>query len=213
MNDRDEIFTRIRQALDPVAEKTTYPDWDDSLVISRGLEEFSSLWEMFCHKMREVNGNPLEGFEALGAFLKKKGQTVGYCDPDIASELTGLPAFEGIELATAYDRERIEDYQFGITRAAGAIAETGTIILKDKSTSARLGALTPWTHAAILDPRNLWPNVPAALQQSLNDDPSVILVTGPSKTADIEGVLIEGVHGPGVQICCLVPAGAASTNT
>ncbi len=205
-SDRDEIFTRIGKALEPLKEKTPYPDWEDSLVVSRGLEEFTSLWEMFCHKMEEVHGIPLVGVEALGAFLKEKGQTVGYCDPEIAPELTKSAAFEGIELATGYDRERIDDYQFGITRAAGAIAETGTIILKDKSTSARLGALSPWTHAAILDPKNLWPDVPAALQRALDNDPSVILVTGPSKTADIEGVLIEGVHGPGVQICCLHPS-------
>lgn len=207
MSDREEIFTRIKTALEPIEEKTPYPEWEDSLVISQGLDEFPSLWELFCHKFREVNGMPLEGVEALAAFLKENGQTTGYCDPSIAVELKKLPAFQGITLITDYERDRMDDYQFGITRAAGAIAETGTIILKDKSTSARLGALSPWTHAAILEPEYLWPDVPTALKQVLDDDPSVILVTGPSKTADIEGVLIEGVHGPGVQICCLTPAG------
>jgi L-lactate dehydrogenase complex protein LldG len=36
------------------------------------------------------------------------------------------------------------------------------------------------------------------------DDPNIIWVTGPSKTADVEGILIQGVHGPGVQACLLV---------
>ena len=35
-------------------------------------------------------------------------------------------------------------------------------------------------------------------------DPNIIWVTGPSKTADVEGILIEGVHGPGIQIALLV---------
>lgn len=208
MNDREEIFSKIRQTLDALPEKTAYPDWEDSLVVSKGLDGYSSLWELFCYKLKEIHGVPLEGLDALGAFLKEKGQTVGYCDPEIALELAKRPGFEGIELNTTYDRERIEDYQFGITRAAGAIAETGSIILKDKSTSARLGALSPWTHAAILDPENLWPDVPTALKQVLDDDPSIILVTGPSKTADVEGILVEGVHGPGIQICCLQSSSA-----
>jgi len=38
----------------------------------------------------------------------------------------------------------------------------------------------------------------------LGDDPNVIWCTGPSKTADVEGILIEGVHGPGRQIALLM---------
>jgi L-lactate utilization protein LutC len=34
--------------------------------------------------------------------------------------------------------------------------------------------------------------------------PNIIWCTGPSKTADVEGILIEGVHGPGEQIALLV---------
>ena len=39
---------------------------------------------------------------------------------------------------------------------------------------------------------------------ALGDDPNVIWCTGPSKTADVEGILIEGVHGPGEQIALIV---------
>ena len=38
----------------------------------------------------------------------------------------------------------------------------------------------------------------------LGNDPNTIWVTGPSKTADVEGILIEGVHGPGAQIALLL---------
>ena len=39
---------------------------------------------------------------------------------------------------------------------------------------------------------------------ALGDDPNTIWVTGPSKTADVEGILIQGVHGPGIQIALIV---------
>jgi L-lactate dehydrogenase complex protein LldG len=97
----------------------------------------------------------------------------------------------------------VDDYAFGITRAAGGIAETGTIILNDTLTSRRLGALAPWVHIAVL-PRNLIMRTMTDAVQAFGGDPNVIWVTGPSKTADIEGILIEGVHGPGVQIALVL---------
>ena len=38
---------------------------------------------------------------------------------------------------------------------------------------------------------------------SQGDSPNIMWCTGPSKTADVEGILIEGVHGPGEQIALL----------
>jgi len=104
---------------------------------------------------------------------------------------------------TEFDRTRVDDYQFGITRAAGAIAETGTVILSDSITSRRLGALTPWVHVAVLRREQIFIDTPAAIA-ALPADPNVIWCTGPSKTADVEGILIEGVHGPGVQAVLLL---------
>jgi L-lactate dehydrogenase complex protein LldG len=101
-------------------------------------------------------------------------------------------------LSTEFDRTRVDDYDFGITRAAGAIAETGSIILNDRTTSRRLGALAPWVHIAVLGRGQILRTVGEAIL-AMGDDPNVIWVTGPSKTSDIEGILIEGVHGPGVQ--------------
>jgi L-lactate dehydrogenase complex protein LldG len=97
----------------------------------------------------------------------------------------------------------VDEFDFGITRATSAIAETGTIVLQDKKTPDRLGALAPWTHIAVVEASDLIPSVVQAIQ-ALPQDPNVIWVTGPSKTADVEGILIEGVHGPGIQACLLM---------
>lgn len=202
-DDRTVIFERIRRALAPLPKRTPLPDWEDSLVVSHAHPEFKTDWELFCHKLKALHGVPLEGLDALAAWLKEAGQTVGYCDPSLLEKLRACPGFSGITLETTFDRSRMDDYTFGITPAAGAIAETGTVILKDRQTASRLGALAPWTHIAVLEEMDLYPDIPSAIRH-LGDDPCIVWATGPSKTADVEGILIEGVHGPGIQACCLL---------
>lgn len=111
---------------------------------------------------------------------------------------------DALSLRTSLDRGHIDDTRFGITRAAGAIAETGTLILTDAGTSTRLSALAPWIHIAVLDPNTIHAHVNDAIA-ALGDDPNVVWCTGPSKTADVEGILIEGVHGPGEQVALIYP--------
>ena len=101
------------------------------------------------------------------------------------------------------DRERYDHYQFGITRACGAIAESGTLVLNDETTSDRLAALAPWVHIAVLERHELIRSIPEAVDR-FGDSPNIVWATGPSKTADVEGILIEGVHGPGEQIALLL---------
>ena len=49
----------------------------------------------------------------------------------------------GLIVETEFARTRYDHYQFGITRATGAIAESGSLILDDDLTSDRLAALSP----------------------------------------------------------------------
>ena len=75
--------------------------------------------------------------------------------------------------------------------------------LSDRGTSSRLAALAPWVHVAVVKPDQIHPDISAALA-ALPADPNLVWVTGPSKTADVEGILIEGVHGPGIQAALLL---------
>jgi L-lactate dehydrogenase complex protein LldG len=152
----------------------------------------------FAERLGAVHGEVAADAAALAASLLSRGWTRGYCDPVLWPEIS--PHFGGaFAVETVFDRSRVDSYQFGITRAVGAIAETGTVILDDRSTSSRLGALAPWAHVAVIPRAALYPDLLAAVG-SLGTDPNIVWCTGPSKTADVEGILIEGVHGPGVQI-------------
>jgi L-lactate dehydrogenase complex protein LldG len=166
--------------------------------LARKRADSGDLLTEFTTRMRAVNGEVVPDAASLAATLRGRGWTRGYCDPSLWPALQ-VDFGAGFEVEFQFDRARVDDYQFGITRAAGAIAETGTIILNDATTSARLGALAPWAHVAVIPRGALYSDLLEAVA-SLGTDPNVIWCTGPSKTADVEGILIEGVHGPGAQI-------------
>lgn len=202
MSDREKIFSAIREALAPLPHRTPKPEWEDAMVVCKPSGEFPSLKAQFVDKLEFTSGKCFKSPAALADFLKQEGSTFGYCDPQLAAHFQG---FDGIEFETNYDDAKINDYTFGITRASAAIAESGTIVLKDADTSARLAALAPWIHIAVIAESDILASIPEAIAR-FGDDPSIIFATGPSKTADVEGILIEGVHGPGIQIAFILPA-------
>jgi L-lactate dehydrogenase complex protein LldG len=201
-DDREAIFSRVRAALTPLPERAAMPAYDEQISVMRKLLAGHDLLEVFTERIRLVNGDVLTDPAELAKRFRAAGWMHGYCDPALWARLQ--PHFgEGFTVETAFDRTRIDDYAFGITRAAGGIAETGTIVLKDASTSSRLAALAPWVHVAVLSRADICGDLPHAIEQ-FGTDPNIVWCTGPSKTADIEGILIEGVHGPGVQFALVL---------
>jgi len=200
---KDAIFARIRSATDGVKNKAPYPNYDPKIVHSASKLEGTDLWEIFSRNFKAVNGRPMDSVEKLADFLNGNNQRHGYCDPALYDSIGSQLAAAGLTVETEYDRSRYDDYQFGITRATGAIAESGSVILDDDRTSHRLAALSPWVHVAVLEKSEIHRTIPDAIA-AFGESPNIIWATGPSKTADVEGILIEGVHGPGEQIALLV---------
>ena len=108
----------------------------------------------------------------------------------------------GVELVDEpSDDEVLFSADVGITGACGAIAETGSLVLRAGPESPRMTSLTPPVHVALLTCGQI---VPDLLDWPALHPPGKglagayeVLVTGPSKTADIELNLVTGVHGPG----------------
>ena len=91
------------------------------------------------------------------------------------------------------------DYDVGISTAQAAIAETGTLLLKSESERHRLVSLVPPVHIAIVDAADICLTLGealAAVGRGSELSPTITLITGPSRTADIELTLAIGVHGP-----------------
>lgn len=91
----------------------------------------------------------------------------------------------------------------GVTLAQCAVAETGSLLLSASSQHRRLGSLAPPRHIILLRETQIVGSLEAGLGQ-LRAETSV-LITGPSRTADIEGVLVNGVHGPREVWVVLIP--------
>lgn len=209
MSSRSTIFANIRKTTEALSEKTPLPQYDVRITHSQSKLEGGSLWEIFSRNLKAVNGKAMESVAQLADFLKSNGRTTGYCDPALMDAVGGKLAAAGLTVETVYDRANFERYEFGITRASGAIAESGTLILDDDRTSHRLAALTPWVHVAVIEEKQIHRAISDALsalgtQTASGGSPNIIWATGPSKTADVEGILIEGVHGPGEQIALML---------
>ena len=88
----------------------------------------------------------------------------------------------------------------GITSADYALADTGTLVLLASPREARLISLLPPAHIAVLPKDRILTGLDelfSLLPLPAGQTSSMVLITGPSRTADIEQILVRGVHGPG----------------
>jgi len=149
----------------------------------------------------------------------------GFCDREGLKNLLYGPGSEaGAELARswapggtqlmAYDRpvEAFKDELFtgveaGFTSTVGGVAETGGLLLMPDAAEPRLMSLVPPVHLALLRASTIqdsfWSAV-KALGWGRSLPPNALMISGPSKTADIEQTLAYGVHGPKRLIVVLV---------
>jgi L-lactate dehydrogenase complex protein LldG len=202
MSDRDAIFARIRAALAPLPERAPLPQFADSELWPSWLGRGQTPLEVFRERLARVSGRCFSEPAALVEFLQEQHALTGYVDPLLHERLA--PTFPpGFRLHDEFRRGQVDDYAFAVTRARGAIAETGSIILSDALSPHRLAAVAPWIHVAVLRTSEIVETLGQALA-ALGADPNLIFCTGPSKTADVEGILIEGVHGPGQQIALIL---------
>lgn len=87
----------------------------------------------------------------------------------------------------------------GLTVAKGAIAETGSLILWPTPSEPRLMSLVPGVHFVLLDAHTIYADLHDAMVAqawSTRMPTNALLVSGPSKTADIQQTLAYGAHGP-----------------
>ena len=123
---------------------------------------------------------------------------------------------EDIESENSFDRTRLRNsmaqVQLSITGAEYLIADTGTIVSVAGAQASRQISLLPSIHVVLATPEQLFPNMAdlfLEIQRAHGTKlpgSTLTCITGPSRTADIEKVLIKGVHGPMRLVLIMVAA-------
>jgi len=159
----------------------------------------------------------VRNFENLGGksmLVREAGEVVGALEPLRAGKRVvasnapfladcGITGLAGVQSGFT-DRDALRaacvDADIGITSADYVLADTGTLVLLASPSEARMISLLPPVHVAVFPRSRILTNLdelfgilPAPAEQTS----SMVLITGPSRTADIEQILVRGVHGPG----------------
>jgi len=168
-------------------------------------------------------GSPEEEMERMLREVRRlngQAQRIGGRD-EFAAAMTGLVRNEAVRTAAFSDHPLLEPYgvaeilkdlgvrllppgpdgrrlaecDLGMTVADAAIPETGTVLLRTTKGQADHLSILPRIHLALVCPAAFLPDLHQAFALAKGDR-HFVLVSGSSRTADIEKVLTLGVHGP-----------------
>jgi hypothetical protein len=137
------------------------------------------LWELFFANLAALGGAQVTPAELEALTAKSR-----YVDAD-AGRILGIGS----------SAENVWEAEVGFSLALGAIAQTGTLIVSAGPEGSRLSSLAPPINVMLVERSSIVPTLDLAIARF--SERTTVLITGPSRTADIEGVLVRGVHGPG----------------
>lgn len=196
---REKILKKIRNALISKAENP-YPSLDTESSVFHPIED--SLDITFAQEFTKAAGQFIycENIEELKENLislvnENNWENIFCLDKNIKKILNDT------EIEFSSEDSSFSDMEVGITNCEFLIARLGSIMVSSKQTSGRRMNVFPPSHIIFADTSQIVPDIKHALQaikeKYINSLPSLIsVITGPSRTADIEKTLVMGAHGP-----------------
>jgi L-lactate dehydrogenase complex protein LldG len=168
------------------------------------------LFDKFKAKAEAVSAevHRLPTWDAALDFITSFLQGEGIADaPHSRAVWAGCPLADGAErrlfsekapgLTFEVTREAAAEAKIGITSMEWALADTGTLAQTSTSVEQMLASSLPVIHMAMLETGSILPDMSSLLtQKNPGESGYLSMITGPSRTADIERVLTIGVHGP-----------------
>ena len=213
MNARERILAKLIAA--PIQHKAE-PDIAAWYATHRSVESAAEKAARFRHFIElahaEVHAvTPANWLATVREVLRTRGidkLLVAEGTPHGESALDDLPR-QGVECQIydmaieAWKTEMFNATPASLTAARAAIAETGTLILWPDALEPRLMSLVPPVHIVLLDARQIYNTFFEAMNaegwadtQTRGLPTNALLISGPSKTADIQQTLAYGAHGP-----------------
>jgi L-lactate utilization protein LutC len=208
---RDEVFHRVRSALgrtqgevasDPPHVRLRIPELSPEARVSSFIERLDAL----AGRTLRV-ATVLDAGEAVRELLQNRCALASRAPYLAECGITQLPGARCTAADPMEWRQLCATAEVGVTSADYALADTGTLVMLSTPSEARMISLLPPAHIAVLPCERILSGLdelfatmpdPAALTSSM------VLITGPSRTADIEQILVRGVHGPGQLTVVLV---------
>ena len=164
----------------------------------------------FSERMQAVRGEVhrvgrQEWVDWINREMTARGLRRGLVGRSLIAEQFTAGAAPGFEL-TRYDRPveewkqaLFEQIDFSLTGSLAGLAETGSLVLWPNASEPRLMSLAPPLHIALLNAERVFENFAQLIQAqnwAAGMPTNALLISGPSKTADIEQTLAYGIHGP-----------------
>jgi L-lactate dehydrogenase complex protein LldG len=208
---RDRILSRLHDAGKPVSSPAVAASGlpFEKLGRDEKIDKLKSLMEAVRTEVHVVEAQnwiePLKGILKKGeikTLLYAPQTTIGdtiekhWRSEDETAGLPDLVAYDG---HVENFKDRLFQTDAAITSTLGGIAESGALILWPDEKEPRLMSLVPPIHIAVLDADKIFNTFGEAMQAQKWPEKmptNAILISGPSKTADIELILAFGVHGP-----------------
>ena len=185
MSSRDDILASIRANLPRVDRPLPYvPAFDDDPPAS-----LLAAFKASLHRMGGVFLDPPISGDILAPVRAKTAGAKIVCS--MVPEITG-----NRDIADLGALRDLAGVDFAIVRASFAVAETGSVLLSDADLRVNAVAYLAQHLIVLLDPADIVVNLHRAYRRpEFRDKHYACFHTGPSATADIEGVLIHGAQG------------------
>ncbi|TFG99376.1 MAG: hypothetical protein E4H13_08915 [Calditrichales bacterium] len=206
MNSRNEILSRLKKSA-RLGSTPKVKFWNDRLLFSDYPDQ---LTQQFCDRLKGLSGeihladSPVMAADLLIGLLKKHDasacaahhfplldklvKTTG----QLASSLTFIDdkKISGIEFA---------NYEIGLTAADYLVARTGSIFIRTLSAGGRRLSVLPPVHIVLAEEKQIVSSLDDVLREGHFETGNwsfASLISGPSRTSDIEKQLVLGAHGP-----------------